>query len=90
VSPAPPTLEYLNDWARPDVGWLRKYYTARSDEPHFDARPAVEKALSWLRSLEARSFSGTESRLNTLVERLRQITSSRSATTITRLDRRIT
>jgi len=68
-----PAHEYLNDWARPEVGWLRKYYPAGSDEPHFDATPAVEKALSWLRTLEARSFIGTESRLNTLFELLRQI-----------------
>jgi hypothetical protein len=68
-----PAHEYLNDWAKPEVGWLRKYYPAGSDEPHFDATPAVEKALSWLRSLEARSFVGTESRLNTLFELLRQI-----------------
>jgi hypothetical protein len=55
------------------VGWLRKYYPAGSDEAHFDATPAVEKALSWLRSLQIRSFVGTESRLNTLFDLLRQI-----------------
>jgi hypothetical protein len=65
--------DYLDDWARPESGWLRKYYPAGSDEAHFDATPAVEKALSWLRSLQARSFVGTESRLNTLFELLRQI-----------------
>ena len=36
---------YLDDWASPDQGWLRKYYPEGSDEPHFDATPAVEKAL---------------------------------------------
>ncbi len=70
--PKPPR-DYLNDWARPDLGWLRKYYPAGSDEAHFDATPAVERALSWLRSLGARTFVGTESRLNTLFELLRQI-----------------
>lgn len=68
-----PAAEYLNDWARPEVGWLRKYYPTGSDEAHFDATPAVEKALSWLRSLQTRSFVGTESRLNTVFELLRQI-----------------
>lgn len=68
-----PAREYLNDWANQERGWLRKYYPAGSDEAHFDATPAVEKALSWLRSLQARSFVGTESRLNTLFELLRQI-----------------
>lgn len=69
-----PAREYLNDWARPEVGWLRKYYPTGTDEAHFDATPAVEKALSWVRSLQARAFVGTESRLNTLFELLRQIT----------------
>lgn len=64
---------YLDDWASTEVGWLRKYYPAGSDEPHFDATPAVEKALGWLESLRARSFVGTESRLNTLFELLRQM-----------------
>lgn len=65
--------DYLNDWSKPDAGWLRKYYPAGSDEAHFDATPAVEKALSWLRSLRSRSFVGTESRLNTVFDLLRQI-----------------
>ena len=39
---------YLDDWASPDHGWLRKYYPAGSDEAHFDLAPAVEKALLWV------------------------------------------
>jgi hypothetical protein len=64
---------YLDDWSATDVGWLRKYYPTGSDEPHFDATPAVEKAVGWLESLRARSFVGTESRLNTLFDLLRQM-----------------
>jgi hypothetical protein len=64
---------YLDDWASPDQGWLRKYYPEGSDEPHFDATPAVEKALQWVRSLHSRDFVGTESRLNTVFDLLRQI-----------------
>jgi Protein of unknown function (DUF3375) len=64
---------YLDDWAHPEVGWLRKYYTDGSDEPQFDATPAVEKALAWVQSLGEREFVGTESRLNTVFELLRQI-----------------
>jgi len=56
---------YLDDWARPEAGWLRKYYPDGIDEPHFDATPAVEKALAWVRTLGEREFVGTESRLNT-------------------------
>ena len=65
--------EYLDDWASPETGWLRKYYPEGSDEPHFDATPAVEKALQWVGTLAERDFVGTESRLNTVFELLRQI-----------------
>lgn len=64
---------YLNDWADNDKGWLRKFYPAGSDEPHFDLTPATEKALAWLASLLDRAFVGTESRLLTLFELLRQM-----------------
>jgi len=68
-----PALAYLNDWADNDKGWLRKFYPAGSDEPHFDLTPATEKALAWLSGLIERSFVGTESRLLTLFDLLRQI-----------------
>jgi hypothetical protein len=68
-----PAKAYLDDWAAPEAGWLRKYYPVGSDEPHFDATPAVEKALSWVKSLQARSFVGTESRLNTIFSLLREM-----------------
>ncbi len=56
-------LDYLNDWAGPDKGWLRKFYARDSDEPQFDLTPATEKAIAWLGTLSERSFVGTESRL---------------------------
>ena len=65
--------QYLNDWADNEKGWLRKFYPAGSDEPHFDLTPSTEKALSWLASLTQRAFVGTESRLLTLFELLRQM-----------------
>jgi hypothetical protein len=68
-----PALHYLNDWASADKGWLRKFYRQGEDEPYFDLTPATEKALGWLASLGERSFVGTESRLLTLFELLRQI-----------------
>ncbi|MBU0968905.1 MAG: DUF3375 domain-containing protein [Proteobacteria bacterium] len=66
-------LAYLNEWADNDRGWLRKFYPSGSDEPHFDLTPATEKALAWLASLTERAFIGTESRLLTLFELLRQM-----------------
>ncbi|WP_026918604.1 DUF3375 domain-containing protein [Gordonia shandongensis] len=64
---------YLDEWAAPTTGWLRKYYVISSDEPHYDATPAVERAVAWVRSLGERGFVGTESRLNTVFDLLRQI-----------------
>ena len=66
-------VEYLNDWADNDKGWLRKYYPTGSDEPHFDLTSASEKAIAWLASLTERAFVGTESRLLTLFALLRQM-----------------
>ena len=65
--------DYLNDWADDDKGWLRKFYPTGSDEPHFDLTPATEKAIGWLATLTDRTFVGTESRLLTLFELLRQM-----------------
>jgi len=67
-------LDYLNEWAANEKGWLRKFYVQGSDEPQFDLTPATEKAIAWLGSLTERAFVGTESRLLTLFELLRQIT----------------
>lgn len=65
--------QYLEDWAGGKTPYLRKYYTDLSDEPEFDLTPATEKAVEWLQSLEVRQFVGTESRLLTVFELLREI-----------------
>lgn len=64
---------YLSDWSADEKGWLRKFYTADSDEPHYDLMPAVEKAITWLAGLEQPRFVGAESRLLTVFELLQQI-----------------
>ncbi len=66
-------VDYLDDWASAEKGWLRKFYRQGSDEPHFDLMPATEKAIAWLGALSERSFVGTESRLLTLFELLKQM-----------------
>jgi hypothetical protein len=81
-----PARAYLEDWSAPEVGWLRKYYPPGSDEPHYDATPAVEKAVAWVHTLRDRSFVGTESRLNTVVELLRQLVFGSETDTRARLD----
>ena len=80
-----PALEYLNDWAANDKGWLRKFYPPRSDEPHFDVTPATEKALAWLSNLSERAFVGTESRLLMLFELLKQMSQGSDTNPETRM-----
>jgi len=65
--------DYLADWANPENGWLRRYYRDGTDEPQYDLTPSTEKAIAWLEGLSARQFVGTESRLLTVFELLRQI-----------------
>jgi len=72
-------LDYLNDWAANDKGWLRKFYRPGSDEPQFDLTPATEKAIAWLGTLTARAFVGTESRLLTLFALLEQMSEGSEA-----------
>ena len=68
-----PAMEYLNDWAATDKAWLRKFYKPGTDEPQFDLTSATEKAIAWLVQLSARQFVGTESRLLTLFDLLKQM-----------------
>ncbi|MGN6575044.1 MAG: DUF3375 domain-containing protein [Nocardioides sp.] len=70
--PKPPKT-YLEDWAAPDAGYLRRFYPAGDDEVHYEITPAFEKAYAWVESLRTRPFVATESRLHTAVELLRQI-----------------
>jgi hypothetical protein len=66
-------VEYLEDWAHADNGWLRRFYPVGSDEVHYDATPSFERAYAWVAGLGVRPFVGTESRLHTVVYLLRQI-----------------
>lgn len=74
-----PALEYLNDWAASDKGWLRKFYCPGTDEAQFDLTPATEKAIAWLARLSERQFVGTESRLLTLFDLLKQMSEGSEA-----------
>jgi flagellar motility protein MotE (MotC chaperone) len=78
-------LDYLNDWAGNDKGWLRKFYRQGSDEPYFDLTPATEKAIAWLGALTERAFVGTESRLLTLFELLKQMSTGSETDPETRI-----
>ena len=72
-------LDYLNDWAASDKGWLRKFYKPGTDEMQFDLTPSTEKAIAWLAQLSERQFVGTESRLLTLFDLLKQISEGSEA-----------
>lgn len=64
---------YLDDWAADERGWLRKCYPPGQDAPHYDLAASTETALTWLQTLGQRSFIGTESRLLTVFDLLKQI-----------------
>lgn len=65
--------EYLDDWADEEKGWLRKFYPPGTDLCSYDITPGIEKAVLWLQGLSQRSFVGTESRLMTVFELLKQV-----------------
>ncbi|MFT4088404.1 MAG: DUF3375 domain-containing protein [Gordonia sp. (in: high G+C Gram-positive bacteria)] len=65
--------EYLEEWAGTESGFLRRFYPPGDDEVFYEVTPSFEKAYAWVESLRAREFVGTESRLHTAVELLRQI-----------------
>ena len=69
-----PARDYIREWSEQDKGWLRRFYREDGDEPYIDLTPSVEKAISWVKSLEQNMFVGTESRLKIIFELLRQLT----------------
>ena len=68
--------EYLDEWAKGEQGYLRKYYPRHGDDPEYDLTPASEKAIEWLNSLKQKQFIGTESRLLMVFRFLRDIVQS--------------
>ncbi|MHB8423228.1 MAG: DUF3375 domain-containing protein [Leptospirales bacterium] len=78
-------IQYLDDWASDQREWLRKYYLPGNDEPRFDLTPAAEKAIDWIASLGQRQFVGTQSRLLTVFELLRQMVEGTESDPETRL-----
>ena len=41
-----PARAYLDDWAAPEAGWLRKYYPEGTDEPHSTPLPPWRRRCS--------------------------------------------
>jgi len=67
---------YLDDWSTPERAYLRKYYPRTGEDAEFDLTPAAEKAIGWVEALRPQQFIGTESRLLTLFELLRDLATS--------------
>jgi hypothetical protein len=65
--------EYLSDWSSDGGAWVRASYPPGQDEPVYDLTAAAERAIEWLGGLGNRPFVGTESRLLTVIDLLRQI-----------------
>lgn len=65
--------DYLVDWASNERGFVRRYYPPGSDDAHIAITPGAERAVIWLSSLDETAFVGTESRLLTAIELLRQL-----------------
>jgi hypothetical protein len=69
-----PARDYLKHWSSDEAGWIRaSFIPSDDDDPVYDLTPAAEKAIDWIASLRDRTFVGTESRLLTVIELLRQI-----------------
>ena len=83
--------QYLEDWAAPERAYLRKYYPKSGEDADFDLTPATEKAIEWIQGLKPQQFVGTESRLLTLFQLLRELatgTQDDPAVRIRELERR--
>lgn len=62
--------EYLTDWT--NSGFLRKYFQ-NTDEPIYELTPAAENVFKWIGDLNKPEFIGTESRLKSLFEKLKEL-----------------
>lgn len=65
--------EYLNDWCRPERGFLRRYYIDGQNDPMVELTASSEKALLWLESLAETEFVATESRLESVFKDLEDL-----------------
>jgi hypothetical protein len=64
--------QYLTDWS--NAGYLRKF-PSKNDEFLYELTPATENAFKWIDSLDKREFIGQESRLKSLFEGLKELSS---------------
>ena len=72
-----PAKQYLALWCDNNA-YLTKRYPDHGDEPVYDLTPSVAKAMDWISELKPKPFVGTESRLLTVFNLLREINSKAS------------
>lgn len=77
---------YIDAWAAPEAGYLRKFYPEGSTVAHYDASLDVDKAYAFVTGLGDRTFIGTQSRLATIVDLLRTIVAGADADPGARLE----
>ena len=65
--------DYLIEWSSDERGFVRRFYPIGSEDAHVAVTPGAERAVVWLASLDETAFVGTESRLLTAIELLRQL-----------------
>lgn len=69
--------QYLAVWCD-NNSYLSKRYPDRGDEPVYDLTPSIAKVMEWISDLKPKAFVGTESRLLTVFNLLREIASKAS------------
>lgn len=75
--------QYLDEWVKDE--FLYRFYEPGADEATYELTPATERAFRWLTELNQSEFVGTESRLLSIFNLLKEITQNTSADQQTRL-----
>ena len=75
--------QYLDEWLKDE--FLYRYYEPGADEATYELTPATERAFRWLTELNQSGSLGTESRLLSLFNLLKEIVQNTSANQTTRL-----
>lgn len=67
--------DYLTDWSHKDTFWLNKTYPQSSQEAeaYYDIPPHTQKAFDFLASLEQKRFVGSQSKLRSIFNLLKEI-----------------
>lgn len=60
---------YLGAWCSNSIGWMKRFFEEKTEEPIYQLTAEFEKALAFVeKATDERSFIGTESRLRTILE----------------------